>query len=104
MKNIPTIHDLRKQGYKVRVSHFRNVIKGGQPLFTRVTKIDKKVGIFEDILPHGGETHFQLTTPGDAVDYVATARCSDKDTFNRELGNRICILRLISMGAIPVNV
>lgn len=98
--SVPSIVDLRRSGYKVRVSHFRNTLCAGYVALERITKIGKKnkdyFGSF--ILEHGGETQIELTNR-DGVTFNAVARCSNRDAFNRKLGNHICLARLKKMGA-----
>lgn len=99
--DLPSIVDLRRLGYKVRVSHFRNVVDrefGLIPFLDRVTKVDKKNGIFAKIFERGGKTEIELTNR-DGKTFNAVARCSEKDAFNRRLGNHICLARLAKQGA-----
>lgn len=97
--SLPSICELRRLGYKVRVSHFRNVEYGSlyAPL-ERVTKISKKNKYFSKILEHGGQTEIELTNR-DGKTFNAVAHCSNKDAFNRKLGNHICLARLAKQGA-----
>lgn len=97
--SIPSVCELRRAGYKVRVSHFRNVVYGNSLwAFERVTKVDKKRGVFAKILEHGGETQVEVTNR-DGKTFNAVARCSNQDAFNRRLGNHICLARLAKQGA-----
>lgn len=99
--SVPSICDLRRAGYKVRVSHFRNIPVGqlfDSVSLMRVTKIDKKKRMFENILEHGGETQIEITNR-DGKTFNAVAQCSNKDAFNRKLGNHICLARLKKQGA-----
>lgn len=94
-----TIHELRKQGNKLRITHYRwvkrwmNLDGETAPKFERVTKEQKKAKIFRDILPLGGETVIDLT---DKVgrSWCAKASCSDKDPFNRRVGIQIALGRI----------
>ena len=99
--DLPSIVDLRRAGYKVRVSHFRNVNNFPDfhyPVLARVTKENKKAREFDKIFEHGGETHIELTNR-EGKTFVAIAECSNKDAFNRRLGNHICLARLAKQGA-----
>ena len=97
--SVPSIVDLRRLGYKVRVSHFRNVLyKNATVDCTRVTKEDKKAREFANIFERGGETQIELTNR-DGETFNAVAKCSNKDAFNRRLGNHICLARLAKQGA-----
>jgi hypothetical protein len=72
-RNIPTIHQLRRAAWKVRVIH-------------RVTD--------EDNILSDRFTRIELTSP-DQKDSVGTAYCSRKDQWNRKLGNRIALGRAL---------
>lgn len=94
----PSICELRRLGYKVRVSHFRYIECGTVAALERVTKEDKKNNVFSKIFEYGGETHFELTNR-DGKTFLAEALCSKRDAFNRKLGNHICLARLAKQGA-----
>ena len=77
-RKTPTIHQLRRAGWKVRVIHvFTNnnlpfapvSAKNKQPLSDRFTRIE-------------------LTSP-ESKDCTGIAYCSKEDQWNRKLGNRI---------------
>jgi hypothetical protein len=72
-----TIHQLRKNNYKVRVMHGR--IKGSTG----------------EIFPKGGITVIELTTPDGSKTVSGKAECSEIDTFNRKLGNQIALGRAV---------
>jgi hypothetical protein len=83
-RNIPTIHQLRRAGWKVRVIHgFTNhnlpygpvSSKNQEPLSERFTRIE-------------------LTSP-DGNDSTGIAYCSKQDQWNRKLGNRIALGRAL---------
>ena len=71
-----TVHDLRKNGYKVRVLHCRKFC-------------GNSFGAFK---PKGGSTVVQITTP-EGVDLEGVSRCSDKDLYNKKLGVKVAIGR-----------
>lgn len=72
-RNIPTIHQLRRSGWKVRVIH--GVTDEENVLSDRFTRIE-------------------ITSP-DSKDAVGIAFCSRKDQWNRKLGNRIALGRAL---------
>ena len=83
-RNTPTIHQLRRAGWKVRVIHgvtnnnlpFAPVsTKNKQPLSDRFTRIE-------------------LTSP-ESKDCTGIAYCSKEDQWNRKLGNRIALGRAL---------
>jgi hypothetical protein len=106
MKNpIPSIHELRKQGYKVRVTHHRYV--SHDPDFhyvqlVRLTKEDKKLRKYTHILPKGGYTNLEVTAEfkTDKPTHSTNAICSSQDAFNRKFGLQLCLNRLRLMHAI----
>lgn len=74
-RNIPTIHQLRRAGWKVRVIHGIYDDCDNNELYDRFTRIE-------------------LTSP-EGVDSIGIAHCSKKDQWNRKLGNRIALGRAI---------
>jgi hypothetical protein len=79
-----TIKQLRQRGYKVRVLHTRKT----EPFQT----ID---GTYHRIVNSGGHTKIEVTTPDMATTVIGEAKCSDKDSFNRRIGNRVALGRAL---------
>lgn len=72
-RNTPTIHQLRRAGWKVRVIHgFTDEENVLSDRFTRI----------------------ELTSP-EKKDSVGISFCSRKDQWNRKLGNRIALGRAL---------
>jgi hypothetical protein len=80
----PTIKDLRRQGYKVRVIHCRPVVE-----------IIKFSGILKEVSAKGGTTRIEITTPDKQHDAFGEAVCSNQDNFNRKTGNSIALGRAL---------
>jgi hypothetical protein len=78
-KNIPTIHQLRRAGWKVRVIHG----------FTNQHYIGNEITNFSDRF-----TKIQITS-SDQKNAEGVAFCSKQDQWNRKLGNRIALGRAI---------
>ena len=79
-----TIAQLRQKGYKVQVMHDRPV--------TYQQRVDGSVRVFS---PKGGVTVINVTTPsGNTV--TGAARCSEKETWNRKMGNQIALGRALT--------
>ncbi len=114
---LPTIHQLRLAGFKVKLDHYRRVqlpLIGRQPLPAdfigdrsepewrecRVTRLAKKAREFAAIAPKGGRTELAVRAP-DGKEGKAVAVCYWQDRFCRKLGARVCISRLITDGVIP---
>ena len=80
----PTIKTLRQSGYKVRVIHTRNTEK--------TLRIG---GMCEVISNFGGHTKIEVTTPDFKHSAIGEARCSDKENFNKHIGNSIALGRAL---------
>lgn len=78
-----TIAQLRQTGYKVRVLHSRPVVYQ--------QKLDGSIKVFS---PKGGKTVIEVTTP-DGVTVMGESKCSDKDSWNRRMGNQIALGRAL---------
>jgi hypothetical protein len=79
----PSIKDLRRAGYKVRVYHQR---------------MYKSFGKFNEISvlsPKGGKTTIEITTPDKQHNVITEAVCSKEDNFNHKLGNAIAVGRAL---------
>src|SRR5690349_6463769 len=98
-KNPPTIEQLRKNGYKVMVRHSRynidlwlNKKKNGfryMPLPVNPSEIPS-----HKISPCGGSTYIRVTAP-DGNEYVGTSTCRVNEGFNRKLGVKIALSRIM---------
>jgi hypothetical protein len=80
----PTIKDLRRQGYKVRVMHSR-----------RYDTKHKVSGTVLELAARGGSTTIELTTPDKQLTVFGKSVCSIEDNFNRKVGNSIAIGRAL---------
>lgn len=88
MKN-PTVEELRKSGYKIRITHFRNLFNYS---YVGYPKDYNAKG--NDICPRGGETVVQLTTP-EGKDIATTALCNLADNYNKKIGVAIALGRAL---------
>jgi hypothetical protein len=80
-----TIKQLRQSGFKARVMHTRNTVK-----------VSKGFSIVDEISNFGGLTKIELTTPDMEVTVVGEAVCSNKDMFNRRIGNEVALGRALA--------
>ena len=81
-----TIQTLRKQGYKVKVMHFRN------------RKIIQRISGPEEVIDAlGGRTLIQLTNPEKTITVCGEAICSLEDGFNHRIGNQIALGRAFKL-------
>lgn len=85
-----TVQELRNQGYKVRVLHFRNHISK--------QKLDRMSYVGFVNSPKGGTTKVIIDSPA-GEHFEGEAKCSIKDNYNKKLGVRIAIGR---SGVLPV--
>lgn len=83
MAKVNTVQELRSQGYRVRVSHFRYPAPGigwnEEPLPQSVLRENG----FE-FEPRGGRTEIEVTTP-DGQTFSGVAKCHPKDNFNKRI-------------------
>jgi len=82
-----TVHDLRKQGYRVTVIHNRHM---SSPNYFGKTILKTKGGLTEVVI----ESNEQVMCRGHAV-------CSDKDDYNKKLGVRIALGRALKTMGMP---
>ena len=78
-RNTPTIHQLRRSGWKVRVIHG----------FTHERYVGQEIVNYSDRF-----TKIDLTSP-EGIDSIGIAFCSKQDQWNRKLGNRIALGRAL---------
>lgn len=79
-----TIRDLRNNGYKVRVLHFRRHKSG--PCIAGIN-----FGCFEKD-PKGGTTQVIIDSPT-GEHFEGEAKCSNQDNYNKKLGVKIALGR-----------
>ena len=94
-KNVPTVADLRRSGFKVRVSHtryFNHKFLGGSKIVrSAYTRFSPNR---QDVLPKGGETTVEITDPN-GVTVFGTSVCSQNEAFFKRLGLSIAIGRAL---------
>jgi predicted RNA-binding protein YlxR (DUF448 family) len=104
MKTVPTVHELRKQGYKVRVTHIRkfqrfdpqtgkktqfyapfqsNKFSKNHPDSPLIAEKEKYEEFFLCI--HGGETIVEIAFKGKEIGR-GVAVCSDEDSYVKKYG------------------
>lgn len=88
----PSIKDLRRSGYKVRVYH------------ERVYKNFGKFNEISTLSPKGGKTTIEITNPSKQHTVISEAVCSNEDNFNHKLGNTIAVGRALQKLKILENI
>lgn len=111
IRNVPSIENLRERGYLVRVYHGRRfgvefcpLHSGGPYINWNVIVMSKKEMKnncnYEHscILCHGGYTRLDVRTP-DGKEYTAKFNFAPTKNFNRKIGIRACLGRIVAQGA-----
>lgn len=100
-KNPPTVEQLRRNGYKVRIQHFRYnrpdyIGEIPKPLHEKVIKshgLHPQLKINpSNIHVKGGRTIMEITTPT-GRDYSVESVCHINDNFNRRRAVKMCLGR-----------
>jgi len=100
MKTPPTVHDLRKREFKVKVSHYRLFYKFCQWTGRRLeiiaygTKFTNEQGWWL-LDQYGGRTDVVLTDKQDNH-YIGSVSCSKKDRYVKAFGLKKALLRAYS--------
>jgi len=96
--NEKSVHNLRKQGFKVRVIISRNVNLNAQSnsemQLIPYKEFKNSKTIDRSRLGKGGSVQVEITTP-DNKEKRGAANCYFKDGFNRKLGLKIAINRAL---------
>jgi hypothetical protein len=86
----PSIHDLRKLGWKVRVIH--GEINNTYPQeFLELGHLAHKF------------TRIELRSP-EGIEYVGVSYCSKKDNYNRKIGNKIALGRALKAAMLEIKI
>ena len=93
MNKTNKIHELRKNGYKVRVTIYRYYPHEKKPLPEWEIK---KFGGMKNVCPHGGKNVIQLKSP-DGREVFGVAECSREEQYNRKIGNNIALGRALKI-------
>jgi hypothetical protein len=89
MENIKSVHQLRKDGYQIRILHYR--VSNDKPL-NEFNLVHSSLVSGDQVYSHGGLTIAQVKHK-DGRETEGQARCSIKDNFNRKLGVKIALNR-----------
>lgn len=91
--NLPSIKELRKNGWKIRCSHFRFPTKNSD--LTPIQEMKGGDGKFL-IVPEvcGGKVVIEAKSP-EGVEYYGEAKCSKDDIFRKSSGRSLALARAI---------
>lgn len=97
-----TVHDLRKNGWKVKVGHYRQLYKYDPKTGVKSKKLvlDKewfKTDQYSDLYlnPKGGVTKLHITSPDGQVNLYTLAYCDEKDYYTKKTGVKIALGRAL---------
>jgi hypothetical protein len=99
MSRLPSVEQLRKSGYKVRVVHRRRYLDfNGDDVY--FSNFESQQPDFQEVwmqgpLMTGGYTKVEVTTP-EGDDLSGIAECSLRDQFNRKMGLNIALGRALN--------
>lgn len=96
-----TVHELRKNGWKVKVGHHRLIYR----FCSKTGHKSKKIALMKDwvennqdyyLSPKGGLTTVHLTSADGNTNIHTSSRCLEEDYYNNKVGLKIAIGRAIS--------
>jgi hypothetical protein len=98
-----TVHDLRKNGWKVKVGHYRLLYKFHPKTGVKTKKIVlisewfKNPYDYSDLYlsPTGGVTKLHITSPDGQVDLYTSAICAQDEYYNKKTGVKIALGRAL---------
>lgn len=89
MSKNQTVEQLRKSGYKIRITHSRNLFNYSFIGYPKAYNAKAN-----DICPRGGITYIQLTTP-EGKDITSVSKCNLSDNYNKKIGVAIALGRAL---------
>ena len=101
MKQIPTIHELRKKGWKVRVGHFRNFYRfdtktGQKHSVTVLWKVREESYPDFYLSSRGGYTVVTISVPERSEELMGMSNCSEEELYSRKTGVKKALARALS--------
>ena len=105
MKTVPTIHELRKKGWKVRVGHHRKYFRYNRFSGRKEEKILLR-SEWQSLIDQndvwylsamGGVTVITITVPDYDKDFAGVSECSDEEHYRRSTGVKKALARALSI-------
>jgi len=93
MNNNITVHQLRKQGFKVCIEHRRRYFDVVNKRYTFLTKYEKSISELPEYVTMtatGGITTITITTPN-GITGSGQAKCSKCDLYNKKIGVKLAL-------------
>lgn len=102
MNPLPTVYELRKQGWKVKVGHHRNLYvynpmtgkRSGKRNVLLSTWRDENKGLY--LSPNGGKTIVSIKVPGLESEFVGEVFCSEDEKYNKSIGLKKALARALA--------
>lgn len=100
MKTVPTVYELRKQGWKVKVGHHRRYFRYDAFTGRKITMLFLQSTVEEApenwfLSATGGKTTVYITTDS-KVELYGEANCSEKEHYNKRSGLKKAIARALA--------
>ena len=101
MKSIPTVYELRKQGWKVRVGHHRKYFRYDPFTGRKLEKLLLRKD-YEEQFPNlflnsrGGVTTVTITIPEYNMDFTGVSECSDRESYRKSRGLKKALARALA--------
>ncbi len=98
---VPTVHELRKKGWKVRVGHHRKFYRfcpktGKKTELTLLWKVQKELHPEYYLDARGGHTTITIKCPDVDGELVGVSECSENDLYNKKVGTKKAIARALA--------
>jgi len=102
MNPLPTVYELRKQGWKVKVGHHRNLYvynpmtgkKTGKYNVLLSTWKEENNGMF--LASNGGKTIVSIKVPNVDSEFVGEVYCSESEKYNKSIGLKKALARALA--------
>ena len=98
---VPTVYELRKQGFKVRVGHHRNYFRY-DPFTGRKLEVTLLRKEHQEKFPNyflnanGGVTTVTITIPNYSGDFTGVAECSEQEHYVKSRGLKKALARALA--------
>jgi hypothetical protein len=101
MKTVPSVYELRKKGWKVRVGHYRKYFRYDAFSGRKIEKTllrkqfkEEHPNFFLDA--RGGLTTVAITVPGYNMDFIGVSECSNEEHYRKNTGLKKALARALA--------
>lgn len=102
MKTVPTVYELRKAGWKVKVGHHRNLHKFDTNTGQKSGKTNVLLSEYKDntegyfISANGGKTTVYIKEPDTDLEFFGVSECSTSERYNNSYGLKKALARALA--------